>query len=132
MTTVTKTRRSRKSKLTPAIRAKTREPKAPSIYSGPPIPALRVYRRDVPEFQKCKAECWLLITDTTYTFANTYNDQLKASFDAKHYTYALTDAAKKKVEKKLEADFVEIDVTDWPAWITNAAAAKRTRKARQQ
>ena len=130
MKTATKTRRAKTAATTRRRTAKPKMPKAPAGYAGAPIPALRVYRRDMPEFKKCKAECWLLIAESTYTFANTYNDQLKASYAAKHYTYDLTDKAKKKVEKKLETDFVEVDVTEWPAWITNATASKRTRRAK--
>jgi hypothetical protein len=130
MATATKTRRTKTATAKPERNIRGRKPKAPAIYAGAPIPGLRVYRRDMPEFKKCKAECWLLIAETTYTFANTYNDQLKASFDAKHYTYALNDKSRRKIDKKLEVDFVEVEVTEWPAWITNAAATKRTRRAK--
>ena len=128
MATVTKTRRSKTATTARRRTAKPKVPETPAVYAGAPIPAIRVYRRDMPEFKKCKAECWLLIGESTYTFANTYNDQLKSSFDARHYTYALNDKSRRKLDKKLEGDFVEVEVTDWPAWIMNAAATKRSRR----
>jgi hypothetical protein len=99
-------------------------------YQGVPIPATKVYRREMPEFKNCHAECWMLVNEQagTYTFANTYNSQLKASYHAGHYTYQLTDKSQKKVAKKSE-DMIEVEVTEWPAWITNAHALKRKARA---
>jgi hypothetical protein len=95
-------------------------------YKGTPIPATKVYRREMPEFKNCHAECWMLVNEQagTYTFANTYNYQLKASYDAGHYTYQLTDKAQQKVAKKAE-EMIEVEVVEWPAWIFNAHASKR-------
>lgn len=95
-------------------------------YQGASISATKVYRREMPEFKNCHAECWMLVNEQagTYTFANTYNSQLKASYDAEHYTYQLTNKAQKKVAKKAE-EMIEVEVTEWPTWITNAHASKR-------
>lgn len=110
-------------------RAKAKaERDAAKTYHGAPIHATKVYRRDMPEFKNCKAECWMLINgEESYTFANTYNGLLKSSYDATHYTYPLNPKSHKKVNAKAE-QMEEVEVTEWPTWIVNAAP-KRGRKS---
>ena len=107
----------------------TREPKTTLTYTGAPMEALKVFSRSMPEFKNCEASCFLLVGEKTYSFANVYNGNLKASYDPKHYTYQLTEKAQKKLAKKIEAEgFEEQDVTEWPTWIVNAAG--KTRKSK--
>ena len=112
---------------------KVRAPKAPSNYAGAAIPATKVWYRAMPEFRNCKAECWMLENDIagTTTFANTYNDQLKASYDPKTYTYATND---KKLATKAEQMIEMTNPAEWPAWIVNAHGTKaektKTRKTK--
>lgn len=106
---------------------KMAEKKAPNLYAGSPIPATKVFVRKMTEFKNCDAECWLLVNDKegTYTFANTYNSQLKASYNPIHYTYQLNEAAQKKIDKKTK-NMTEVEADQWPQWIT----APRTRKSK--
>ncbi|MDB5324961.1 MAG: hypothetical protein JWM57_530 [Phycisphaerales bacterium] len=123
-------------KATAKKTTKTPVPKAYPHYSGAPIAATpgEVWKREMPEFKSVRAECWLLINRTamTYTFANVYNDRLKASYKPEVYTYAITPKSEKKIAAKV-ADMMEVPPTDWPEWITAAdhvakPAARRTRK----
>jgi len=113
--------------------SKTVTLREPALFLGT-LAATKVFKRTMTEFTNCKAYCWLLINEAnnTYSFANSYNGETpKASFEPKHYTYDLSDKAQKLIDKKLadaNIGYEEIEVTDWPAWITNAAGTKKTRK----
>ena len=92
------------------------------------VQATKVFSRKMAEFKNCKATCWLLFNEKagTVTFANSYNSETpKSSYDASHYTYTYNP----KVHDKKMDEMTELDVTDWPAWITNAAGRK-TRKTK--
>lgn len=102
--------------------------KIAALYAGAPIPATRVFVRTMPEFKNTRAECWLLWNEVagTVCFCNTYGGLLKASYNPEHYTFSY----KAKVhDSKMEA-MKEIDVTDFPQWITNAHARRRAVKAK--
>jgi hypothetical protein len=130
---------SKKAKAKPEKKAKA--PKAPKIiklFSGT-VDATKVFKRKMPEFKNCQAFCWLIINDKTgnYTSANSYNGETpKHSYDPGTYTYELTEKTQKHVQKKLLTQgYSEIEVTEWPTWITNVAgtpekATKRGRKSK--
>lgn len=108
-------------------RKTTKLPEPTGVYSGPPIPATKVFCRKMPEFKKCTAEMWMLLNenDRTVTYANTYNGLLKASYDATHYTFQ----AKEIVVARKQKDMQEVEVTDWPEWIVNTRGRKRRSRA---
>ena len=93
-------------------------------YAGKPIEATKVFRKEMEGFgarthNRCKAETWIILHEQrkTVTYANSYNDVLKASFNPEHYTYPIKE---KVVAAKMEA-MQEVEVTEWPEWITSAA-----------
>jgi len=92
-------------------------------YAGAPIPSVKAYRRQMNEFKNTAAHCWLVIGPETYTTLNTYQDgYLPASYDPKHYTYPLTEKARKLIDKKVESQgYVEIEPDEWPSFLTGAA-----------
>jgi hypothetical protein len=100
-------------------RVKAAEPARPArAYAGPPIQATQLYRRDMPEFTNCRAACWMAVNEVagTVTYANTYNDRLKASYDPAHYTFP----AKPAVVARKAVAMEEVDVTDWPEFVVAA------------
>jgi hypothetical protein len=132
MPVVTKSRKSRTTKGTKTTKA-TNKPtvaKTPTLYTGAPILATKVFRRKLEGFDAkngnaCPAYVWLLLGQDTVTFCNTYNEEMvpKASWKPETYTYAY----KPKVHDPKMEDMQEIDVTDWPNWITNIAGATKRR-----
>jgi hypothetical protein len=131
MAAATKNRKARSTKTTKTAKAtKPTVTKAPALYTGAPIPATKVYRRKLEGFDSkkgnaCPAYVWLLLDlgQGTVTFCNTYNEEMvpKTSWKPETYTYVY----KPKVHDPKMEDMEEIDVTDWPSWITNIAGAKR-------
>jgi hypothetical protein len=117
----------RKAAKTIEITNKVAAPKAPVAYSGKPIEATKVYRKQMDGFSSkkgngCKAEAWMLIHEgrNTVTHANTYNDVLKASYNPDHYTYPQKE---KVIAAKIDA-MIEVDPMEWPTWIISTALAK--------
>jgi hypothetical protein len=106
--------------------------KAPAAYAGKPIEATKVFRKQMGGFSKkqgngCKAEAWMILHEPriSVAYANTYNDLLKASYNPEQYTYPIKE---KVVAAKMEA-MEEVEVTEWPEWITSADP-KRSRKSK--
>jgi len=97
---------------------------------GGKVEATAVYKRPMKEFKNCQAFCWLLVNKIagTHTTVNSFNgDTPKYSFDPATYTYPTKNP--QAIERKIAQDgFEELDVTEWPEWITNAHAGKRRRK----
>ena len=82
----------------------------------------------MPQFKNCQATVYMAINDDagTVTYINSYNGSPRASFDPADYTYPIK---KKVVTKKIE-EMAELDVIDWPTFITNAAGRRRSRKTK--
>ncbi len=96
----------------------------PKRYAGPPIPATTVCVRQQPN-RNTAADTWLLVNEVagTYTTVNTYRDVLPPSYQAATYTYPLTLAARRRIDKKIAGGLREVDGPDWPSWITGAGVA---------
>lgn len=112
-----KSRKTRKQSTRNHVPAKQKE------YAGAPIPTIKAYRRLMSQFRDTTAHCWLILGADTYTTLNTYKDGiLPASYDAKHYTYPLTDKARKLIDKKIDAQgYEEVEPDEWPTFLTGAA-----------
>lgn len=107
---------------------KTQATKTTHLYAGAPIPATRLFRKDLP-FGNCDAVCFLALNEIagTATYINAYGKkgsgevQPRSSFDPATYTYPI----KLKVIDKKMNEMEEVEPDSFPSFITNAHAAKR-------
>ena len=111
-----------------AARIDGNKPAKITSYQGAPIAASRLFERKLDQFKNCKAVMMIAVNDNagTFTTMNVYNDNLPASFRPEIYTYAIKQP---KLDRKLE-EMREIEVDEFPPFVTNAAGRKRSRKTK--
>ena len=132
-TTTRKTAKTTKAKTAKAPKTKP----AAKVFEGT-IPATRVFQKDLTEQFAAKQSWkktatvpvhnWMILNEAagTVTYCNTYHNAPRASYDPATYTYSLEGRVLKVATKKMD-EFVEVEVTDWPSFIT---PAKRKAKSK--
>lgn len=88
--------------------------------NGQPIPATKVYKKQVDNFsdQKTQVVSWMLINDNTgtITFVNTYDGRAGRKFDVAAATRPIGEVNEQEQKKRLK-NYSEVEISDCPVAI---------------